>query len=253
MKKHFPLMMNGPEKGIGFAAFIYGLGCFFSVPFLLLLFMHQMMRNSQVMCWVEIGYHLLNFIVVISLYRQYLADSVFEAKLDWKRIAEIVAICAILIVGLFIALLQIYPLVAGVELSIALGSMFPLTEIDLFRASAFVVLNQPLWGTLCMVLIVPFVTVLIYYASGFAAFCSERVWLAYVMVAVVTALPRIANAITFWEPGSQMILYFARLPIHLLSCWAYQKTDSVWTPIALHAVINLTVSAMLLIGILQIA
>lgn len=239
MKKHFPLMMNGPEKGTGFAAFVYGVACFFSVPYLLLLFMHQMMRNADVMCWVEIGYHVLNFIVVVSLYRQYLSDSVFEAKLDWKRNAEIVAISAIVIVGFYVALVQIYPLFAGRELDLVLWSMLPVTEMDLFWTSGSVVATYPLWGTLCMVLVVPFVTVLIYYASGFASFCSERPWLAYLMVAVVTALPRIANAVTFWPAGEEMILYFARLPIHLLSCWTFQKTDNVWTPIALLMVVNL--------------
>ena len=239
MKNHFPLMMNSPEKGSGFAAFVYGVACFFSVPYLILLFMFQMMDDPQVMCWVEIGYHLLNFVVILSLYRQYLADSVFEAKLYWKRIAEIVAICAILIVGFYVALLQIFPLIPGWEMYLAIDSMLPMTEMDLFWTSGAVVTALPLWGTLCMVLVTPFVTVLIYYASGFATFCRDHVWLAYVMVAVVTALPRIANAVTFWPPNEEMILYFARLPIHLLSCWAYQKTDNVWTPIALHMVMNL--------------
>jgi hypothetical protein len=170
MEKHFPRMMNSPEKGTGFAAFVYGMACFFSVPYLLLLFMHQMMYDAQVMCWVEIGYHVLNFIVVISLYRQYLADSVFEAKLDWKRNAEIVAICAIVIVGFYIALMQIFPLISGREMALVLESMLPMTEMDLFWSGTSVVVTNPLWGTLCMVLITPFVTVLIYYASGFASF-----------------------------------------------------------------------------------
>jgi membrane protease YdiL (CAAX protease family) len=239
MKKYFPLMMNSPEKGVGFAAFVYGAACFFSVPYLLLLFMHQMMHNAEVMCWVEIGYHVLNFIIVISLYRQYLSDSVFEAKLDWKRNAEIVAICAIVIVGFYVALVQIFPLISGREMLLVIDSMLPMTEMDLFWTSGSVVTTHPLWGTLCMVLVTPFVTVLIYYASGFATFCRDHVWLAYIMVAVVTALPRIANAATFWPAGEEMILYFARLPIHLLSCWTFQKTDNVWTPIALHMVVNL--------------
>ena len=250
MKKHFPLMMNSPEKGAGFAAVAYGLVCFFLAPYWILLFMHQMLQDAVVMSWWEIGYHVLNLIVVVSLYRQYLADCVFEAKLDWKRIAEIVAICAILIVGLYVALIQIFPLIPGWEMYLAIANMLPTTEMDMFWTSGSVVMVNPLWGTLCMVLVTPFVTVLIYYASGFATFCRDHVWLAYLMVSLVTALPRIANAVTAWEPGTQMILYFARLPIHLLSCWAYQKTDNVWTPIALHMVVNLAVCTLLLTGIL---
>ena len=59
------------------------------------------------------------------------------------------------------------------------------------------------------------------------------------MTALVLALPRLANALTFWVPEEEMILYFAQLPIHMLACWAYQKTDNIWTPIVLHAVVNL--------------
>lgn len=249
VEKHFPLMMNSPEKGAGFAAFAYGVVCFFVAPYWILMFMHQMINKADLMCWWEIGYHVLNFIVLVSLYRQYLADSVFEAKLDWKRIGEIVAICAILIVGFYIALVRLFPLIAGRELLIALGNMLPMTEMDLFRSSGSVVAAFPLWGTVCMVLVTPFVTVLFYYASGFATFCRDRVWLAYLMVAFVTALPRIANAVTVWAPGDQMILYFARLPIHLLSCWSFQKTDNVWTPIALHMVINLVACLLIIIAV----
>ena len=249
MKKLFPPMMNSPEKGAGFAVFAYGVVCFFLAPYLILLFMHEMIHKVDVMTWWEIGYHLMSFFVVISLYRQYLADSVFEARLDWKRIAEIVAICAIVIVGFYVALVQVYPLLAGRELTLALNNMLPMTEMDLFWTSGSVVASNPLWGTLCMVLVVPFVTVLIYYASGFATFCCDRPWLGYVMVAVVTALPRIANAVTLWSPADQMVLYFTRLPIHLLSCWIFQKTDNVWTPIALHMVVNLAACVMIILAI----
>ena len=181
------------------------------------------------------------------MYRQYLSDSLFEARIDWKRIAEIVAICAIVIVGLFVGLVQLLPLVASEELLLVLNNMVPVTEMDLFWTSGSVVATVPLWGTLCMVLIVPFVTVLIYYASFFASICCDRPWVAYLVVIVVTALPRIANATTFWAPEPQMILYFTRLPIHLLSCWTFQKTDNVWTPIALHMVVNLVSSLLFLL------
>jgi membrane protease YdiL (CAAX protease family) len=32
------------------------------------------------------------------------------------------------------------------------------------------------------------------------------------------------------------------LPIHLLACWSYQKTDNVWTPLISLALINLLAS-----------
>lgn len=36
--------------------------------------------------------------------------------------------------------------------------------------------------------------------------------------------------------------YLVQLPIHLLMCWSYQKTDNVWTPLISLAVVNLLAS-----------
>ena len=44
-----------------------------------------------------------------------------------------------------------------------------------------------------------------------------------------------------------MLLYFCQLPIHMLSCWAYQKTDTVWAPIVTHMMVNLAASVLIII------
>lgn len=239
MQKIFPIMMDRPEKGSSFAAFFYGVVCFFSFPFLILLFMHELIGDPMVMSWFEIGYHLFNLFVMVSLYRSYLSDSVFDLQVNWKKIAETVGICAVIIFGLYFAILQLLPLFSSVEMTLLLEGMLPMSEMELFWLNSAVVYFYPLFGTLCMVLVTPVVMSCIYYASAFAPICCEHPWLAYPATALVLALPRIANAVTFWNPGDQVILYFAQLPIHMIACWAYQRTDNIWTPVVLHMVVNL--------------
>ena len=239
MQKLFPVMMDRPEKGSSFAALVYGIICFASFPFLILFFMQGLIDDPVISSWCEIAYHVFNLYVIGSLYRTYLSDAAFDAKINWKQIAKVAAICVAIIFGLYFSLERIAATFGIEPLNFAFYGMLPMSEMDLFTLGSTVVYYNPLFGTLCMVLVAPFVISLIYYASSFAPICCERPWLAYPVTTLVLALPRLANALTFWVPEEEMILYFAQLPIHMLACWAYQKTDNIWTPIVLHAVVNL--------------
>ena len=50
-----------------------------------------------------------------------------------------------------------------------------------------------------------------------------------------------------WRGEAALVLsgYLVNLPIHLLACWSYQKTDNVWTPIFSLAATNLLLSIVL--------
>jgi membrane protease YdiL (CAAX protease family) len=50
-----------------------------------------------------------------------------------------------------------------------------------------------------------------------------------------------------WRGDAAFVLtgYLVHLPIHLLACWSYQKTDNVWTPLITLAVTNLLTSIIL--------
>lgn len=246
MQKLFPMMMDRPEKGYSFAALIYGIICFFSFPFLILFFMQGLWDDPVVGSWCEIVYHGFNLFVVGSLYRTYLSDALFDAQINWRKIAKTVAICAAIILGLYSSLWRLAAVDWDDTLVYAVEGMLPMTEMDLLWLGSAAVCNNPLFGTLCMVLVTPFVISLIYYASTFAPICCERPWLAYPVTALVLALPRIANSMTFFDPVPQLHLYLVQLPGHMLACWAYQKTDNIWTPIVLHAVVNLISSLMFL-------
>jgi hypothetical protein len=129
----------------------------------------------------------------------------------------------------------------------ALSGMLPISTADTYCLASNVVYYNPVFGTLCMVLVAPFITCGFFYASVFSTVGYWHPLLAYPATALALALPRIASACLYWDPRGEMILYFAQLPIHMLACWAYQKTDNVWSPIILHILINLISSAMILV------
>ena len=87
----------------------------------------------------------------------------------------------------------------------------------------------------------------LFYATAFAPVGCRRPWLAYPVVALLIAFPRICNGMTCWNPTEELVLYLAQLPMHLLACWSYQKTDTVWAPIAVHAAANLIACGLCLL------
>ena len=56
-----------------------------------------------------------------------------------------------------------------------------------------------------------------------------------------------------WRGNAPFVLsgYLVQLPVHLLACWAYQKTDNVWTPLFTLAATNLLASIVLPILLLR--
>lgn len=247
MKNLFPVMMDRPEKGASFAVYIWIFFCFVCTPTWIFTFMTGFLDDPWAMSWCEIIFNVINVFVIGFLYKNYFRESVFDAQINWRENARIVAICAVIILGLYFAVHQILSYFAPEELIWAMEGMLPVASSDTYVLASSVVYCNPLFGTLCMVLVAPFITCGFYYASTFAPVCCNYPWLAYPVTAVVLAIPRIAHANLYWNAADEAILYFAQLPIHMLACWSYQKTDNVWTPIALHMVINLAGSLLILI------
>ena len=49
------------------------------------------------------------------------------------------------------------------------------------------------------------------------------------------------------EGGYMLQIYLMQLPIHLLACWSYHKADTIWAPIATHAIVNLLTCGLILV------
>ena len=117
--------------------------------------------------------------------------------------------------------------------------IFPLAEMELLMLSIDVVYFNPLVGLLCMVILAPIAVSCMYYAVCFAPVCTNRRWVAYLLMALYLLLPRLLNAVSFWYLAEEIPLYLVQLPIHMIACWSYQKTDTIWAPICSLAIVNL--------------
>ncbi len=115
----------------------------------------------------------------------------------------------------------------------------PLSEMDISMLSSTLVLENPIFGTLCLVLICPVVVCCMYYLTAFVPVCNKNPWLGYLAVTLLTAFPGFCNFITGWDLQTEAVLYLVRLPIHLLACWSLRKTQTIFVPMIIHAANNL--------------
>ena len=196
-------------------------------------------RGSDYEIWLEIGYHILNFVVVLICYLSHLKDTFLMVQVRTKVILKTAFFCA-LTVALY-KLLITYIMIANgnmVWANAAFGSLIT-NESDLLFYSTAILGYQPLWGTLCLSILAPITVSCLLYGSVFGATCPSRPWLAYPLMAGTILLIRLSMAFCLWPFEEELAIYVVQLPVHMLSCWAYQKTDTIWTPIFLHFFANL--------------
>lgn len=246
MYKYFPTLTERPEINNSIAALVYQVVAYFSLPFLLLLLLQGGdTGREKVEAAVEIGYHAFNFFVAFFIFREYLTDVSLSLKQDLKRIMPTVWFSVGMIFIVALVLYNLFSSSYSMIILSAIGSL-PLTEVELFVLPRDVILTYPLLGTLCMVILTPLTISCLYYGAVFAPVCYTRPILAYFVMVLFLAFPRYCNAATYWEPTEQMILYITQLPLHLIACRAYQKTDSILAPIAIHTIVNFFACALIL-------
>ncbi len=244
MYRYFPTLMDRPEKSTSLAAVAYDVLAFFSLPFLLMIF-KQGFNSFRASATVEIIYHVINFAIAFTMFREYLRDTFDDVRLDFKRLMKTVSPCAALIVFISLVLNTVFGFSDGL-LSLSAYGTLPLAEMDLFTLSCNVVIAYPILGTICMVVLVPVTVTCLYYAAVFAPVCYTRPILAYLVMTVFLAFPRYCNAATYWIPTEEMILYATQLPLHIIACRTYQKTDSIWAPILTIGLVNLIACVLLI-------
>lgn len=245
MGKSFPTLLDRPETGNVISAVFYDVLAFFSLPFLLLLFLQGSWDNGKAVAGVELFYHLVNFIVAVCIFREYLTETFYDVQVGFKGLMKTVSVSSGLIFLLAMVLHALFGFSDGNLMLTAYGAL-PLTEVDLFILPCDVVAIYPVLGTLCMVFLAPLAISCLYYGAVFAPICYTRPVLAYLVTAVFLVFPRYCNAATYWDPTQQMVLFATQLPVHLIACWSYQKADSIWAPILTHMIVNL-VSCVLII------
>jgi hypothetical protein len=238
MKNMLRQELEAPEKQYVITGAIYSVACFFSLPFLMLLFKTGLENNLVALSWFDIAFHVLNFVVVFKLFREYLSDSLLTMQLNKDTFISVTAITVGVMVGIGIFWHFLY-LFTGIEMLWLAGfGTIPMSEMNLFTLTGQLVCVNPVFGTLCMVALTPVTVSCLFYAIGFVPFYNIRPWLGYLVVCAAVAFPRVCNALSGWIPEQQVVLYLAQLPVHLIACWSYKKTDTVCAPIAAHMISN---------------
>ena len=248
-KKIFPHMYSKPENNRIFAIIACWLFIFVLIPWFLPILGLGLWEEYEISVWLEIGYHALNGIIALLLIGSYLKDEWFMVSIEISHYLKHIA----LTVGL-IAVAESLLLGALYFCGFNIGYMLeflPVTAMSICQTPLFVIHNEPVFGTLALSVFAPISICVFFYCVGFAPICTKKPWLAYLSIAVVTLIPAIFDII--WRGEAALVLgsYFAHLPIHLLLCWSYQKTNNVWSPMVSLVVTNLLISLLLQFLLLQ--
>lgn len=245
MYKYFPTLTERPEINNSIAALVYQVIGYYSIPFMLLLLLQGGIDGIlEVAAAVELAFHAFNFFVALFIFREYLTDTFADLRHGFKRLMKTVSLSTALIFLLAVVGNALFGFSSGLTSLTAYGAL-PLTEVDLFILPCDVVFTYPLLGTLCLGFLAPVTISCLYYGAVFAPICYTRPMLAYIATALFLAFPRYCNAATFWDPSAEWTLYFTQLPLHMIACWSYQKTDSIWAPILTHWIVNLLSCALI--------
>lgn len=248
MEKMFPMMLDEPDPHTVGTGLAYWLFAFLLLPAIVTLPLVSGLGLTEAgnEVWFELGYHGINFAVIFLTFFSYLKSAVFNAWLRPKKILGTAAVCAAIIVALKLTIVVLSAFSGNQQFAQASYGSLLTTEMDLMFFSTALIAEQPLYGTLCVVLLAPVTVSCLYYGSVFAPVCTSRPWLAYLLAAVTPVLAQLLMVFCLWPMEQQMAIYLINIPVHLIACWSYQKTDTIWTPILTHTFSNLALAPLLL-------
>lgn len=238
-------MYSKPEKIHIFALIACWLWAFVLFPLYLPFLGSGLWEQWEVSAWLEIGYHVINAVLIIFIMRGYLKDEWFMVTTDMRHYLKHVMLTVGLILGTEMLWLGSM-LISGFDIGYML-EFLPMAEMSVSHTPLFLIDLKPIFGTIALSVFAPISICTLFYCLGFAPICNQKPWAAYLCVAVITLIPSIIDIL--WRGDAALVLsgYLVQLPIHMLSCWSYQKTDNVWTPIISLAITNLLFSICQLI------
>lgn len=245
MRELFPFMNDLPSTGSVLCLFLYWILAFCLIPLYMPLLCLGLWETSSFMSWAECIYHCINALTAIVALKEHLKDSFLTVQIDTKEITlTVLAAIMMMISYVLIAVVGVY--LVGFD-PFFLVDVFPISEFTVSMTPSLVVMENPIFGSICVSLIVPFAVCGLFYATGFAPLCCKNTWAGYIVVSLLLFLPVLFDII--WRGNTEIMIlhYLLCLPIHLLACWSYQKTDCVWTPITALVIFNLLASVASLI------
>ncbi len=243
MNTLFPHMTDSPERSQTLGGLAYGVIPFVVLPFTLILMIIGV-EDYGPYIFLEYLYQSVSLVALLVIFRSYLQDSWLNVTLREKDVlvttlAAAGMICAIYILCILLTALDLIP-----QNLIVLGTM-PMTGIELTLLPGDFIWLGGIPASLFLILAGPIITACLFYAPAFAPVCvSGKRFLAYAAAAAWLAVPRIIPSCTVWGGRKELELYLAQLPIHLIACWAYQKTNTLWTPIFALMLSNICTCAL---------
>ncbi|MBQ8260345.1 MAG: hypothetical protein IJY97_12375 [Clostridia bacterium] len=243
MNKLFPSMTSKPETIQIFAIIPCWLWVFVLLPMFMPFLGLGLWEQWELSVWLEIGYHVANGILMLVIIFSYLKEEWFMVTTDVSHYLKHVMLTVGLIAGAELLLLGTL-FICGVNIDDMLECL-PIVEMSVSHTPLFTVELQPIYGTIALSVFAPISICALFYCLGFAPICYHKPWLAYLCVAAITLIPPVIDIL--WRGDAAFVLggYLVQLPVHLLACWSYQKTDNVWTPLLSLVITNLLASIVL--------
>ena len=240
-----PVYLDAPERSqIGIGIF-YAFVAFFGIPFFVYFIMADL-RDPYLMTWFEAAFHIINVVVVISIFREYLSDGWMLFWLDKKSIflmirVAVIAMLAYIGIVFLVGEMTELPQIDNLALLI-----LPVSETQILFFGIDMLYYNPLLGLLCAVVLSPIIISCLFYTVSFVPIFNRWPWLGYVAVSVFVAFFQIRNNVTSWNIATEIILFAIQLPIHLIACWAYRRANNICAPIITLALANLLVCGRML-------
>lgn len=243
MNKLFPSMTSKPETIQIFAIIPCWLWVFVLLPMFMPFLGLGLWEQWELSVWLEIGYHVANGLLMLVIIFSYLKEEWFMVTTDVSHYLKHVMLTVGLIAGAEFLLLGTL-FICGVNIDDMLECL-PIVEMSVSHTPLFTVELQPIYGTIALSVFAPISICALFYCFGFAPVCYHKPWLAYLCVAAITLIPPVIDIL--WRGDAAFVLggYLVQLPVHLLACWSYQKTDNVWTPLFSLVITNLLASIVL--------
>lgn len=243
MNKLFPSMTSKPETIQIFAIIPCWLWVFVLLPMFMPFLGLGLWEQWELSVWLEIGYHVANGLLMLVIIFSYLKEEWFMVTTDVSHYLKHVMLTVGLIAGAELLLLGTL-FICGVNIDDMLECL-PIVEMSVSHTPLFTVELQPIYGTIALSVFAPISICALFYCFGFAPVCYHKPWLAYLCVAAITLIPPVIDIL--WRDDAAFVLggYLVQLPVHLLACWSYQKTDNVWTPLFSLVITNLLASIVL--------
>ncbi len=237
-KLKLPVYLDSPEKPqIGIGLF-YAIVSFFAMPFFLYILMADL-QDPYLLTWFEAAYHIINLVVAVSIFREYLLDGLSMFWMDKKNIFLMIRVAVIVMLLYIAAIAAAGALTENVLLDNVSLLVLPISETQILYFPIDMIYFNPLMGVICAVVLSPIIISCLYYCVGFVPAFNKWPWLGYVVVSVLVGFFQIRNNVTSWDLATECIMFAAQLPIHLIACWAYRRANNICAPIFTLSLANL--------------